>query len=337
MKTFTQFNEQQCLTSDINPGNSMKIMNHLTPINNIVTNIRNLFSTLPIVVCVGEDGISLKIHSSKFVCPNCVNDILNACVGRTSLINYIVQQGLNKSKMLNVGQYYVVYFYADDIAQSNENPNPECGCSAPEVCDKCAPCTEQFEDETELYSIISESDDDEEIQDLTRKKIKEIINLKDKVKAAKQFEMIVSQEIELPREYYFAGVKSKFGEESIALRWKYSKKRPHNRTEEVTRSLINIFGDGKEAVWVGDFDEKSLFNLPDEVKKLIENIIEIIGAEKTNNPCIFSIEEKDDDKSDDKKDEDKKDDEKSDDKKDEDKKDDEKSDDKGSEKVDDLL
>ena len=86
----------------------------------------------------------------------------------------------------------------------------------------------------------------------------EIINSKDKVKAAKQLELLVAQEMELPREYYFAGVKSKDGDESIALRWKYVKKRPHNKSSEVTRSLMNIFDMSKEGIWIQDYVKDSL-------------------------------------------------------------------------------
>ena len=120
---------------------------------------------------------------------------------------------------------------------------------------------------------------------------------------------IVSQQMELPREYYFAGVKDKDGKESIALRWRYTKRRPHKKTAEVTRSLINIYGNDKDGIWVGDFDEKSMFKLPDEVKKLIENILDLLGAEKTKDECVYSLGEKDTDKDkDEKKEEDKKDD-----------------------------
>ena len=67
---------------------------------------------------------------------------------------------------------------------------------------------------------------------------------------------------------------------------------------------MNIFGTGDEAVWVGDFDKKTNFQLPDEVKKLIESILDLLGAEKTSDSCIFKIakdeKSKDDDKKDDK-------------------------------------
>ena len=46
-------------------------------------------------------------------------------------------------------------------------------------------------------------------------KINEIT--KDKVKAAKQFGILVAQQISLPQDYYFAGVKSSDGDESNEL------------------------------------------------------------------------------------------------------------------------
>ena len=92
-------------------------------------------------------------------------------------------------------------------------------------------------------------------------------------------------------DYYFAAVKFKNGDESIALRWKYIKRRPHGKSSEITHTLINIFGLGKDAVWIGDFDKNAKFQLPEETKKLIESILELLGAEKTSDSCIYKIED----------------------------------------------
>ena len=79
-----------------------------------------------------------------------------------------------------------------------------------------------------------------------------------------------------------------------------------------------------------------MFQLPDEVKKLIENILELLGAEKTSDECVYSLDSKKSDKNDDKKD-DKKDDDK-DNNKDNDKKDDEDvEDDKSRDEDEDVL
>ena len=286
MKKFSNLNEA-CVTSDVNPGNSLAIgvSNHYTPVQNIVTNIKNLFSMIiPIVASVAEDGVSVKLNSSKFVSKSEVSKLLNQPIYQSqSLKTFISQQGLDLIKMINVGQYWVVYFCPSDIKQAM--PGLEANPSS-------MPVKEQFLEEVEMDSFLSESEDDEELKDLTKQKLSEIIQMKDKVKAAKQFELLVSSEMELPREYYFAGVKDKQGNESIALRWKYTIKRPKKMTSEVTRSLINIYGIEKDGVWVADFDEDSFFKLPDEVKKLVENILDFIGASKTDDPCVWSLEEK---------------------------------------------
>ena len=303
MKKFSNLNET-CVTSDVNPGNALSntgVTNHLTPVYNIVTNIRNLFSMIiPVVASVAEDGVSIKLNSSKFVSKEEIAKLINQPVYQAqSLSTYICQQGLDKIKLLNLGQYWVVYFCPKDIKQAM--PGLE---SDPAIF----PVKEQMIDEAEMDTFISESDDDEELKDLTKQKLKEILDMKDKVKAAKQMELLISTEVELPREYYFAGVKDKQGNESIALRWKYTIKRPKGMTGEMTRSLINIYGVDKDGVWVGDFDEDSLFKLPDEVKKLVETILDFIGAEKTNDACVWSLEEKSgDDKKDDNKEEENKD------------------------------
>ena len=58
---------------------------------------------------------------------------------------------------------------------------------------------------------------------------------------------------------------------------------------EVTRSLINIYGLDKDGIWVGDFEEDGMFQLPEEVKKLIETVLDFLGAEKTDDPCVWDL------------------------------------------------
>jgi hypothetical protein len=85
-------------------------------------------------------------------------------------------------------------------------------------------------------------------------------------------------------------------------------------TVENTRSLMHIFGKGEKAIWVQDFDEDSLVELPEEVKTLIQSILDLLEAGETDNPSVFSLtgerkERKDDDENkdedDDNKDDDK--------------------------------
>ena len=141
----------------------------------------------------------------------------------------------------------------------------------------------------------------------------DLIDDGDKVKAAKELDAYVAKQMELPNEYYFAGVKFKNDEEAIALRWKYSKKLPHGTSVDATRSLIYFFASGENAVWVPDYDKDSIANLPEEVKKMINNILDLLNASKTNDPAVFNMtgerkprnseesdkDDKDDDNSDD--------------------------------------
>lgn len=292
MKKFSKYITEGCVTADVNQGNAYSntgVTNHLTPVGNIVTQIRNLWGPLTgVVASVAEDGFSVKLNSSKFVSKEEVNKFLydTTIMKGTSLGSYIQQQGLTVVKIINVGQFFVVYFCPNDIK------------TAGKVEEKPAnlPCQEMQDldiEETEMFGLISESDDDEELKDITREKIVELINSKDKVKAAKQLELLVAQELELPREYYFAGVKSKDGDESIALRWKYTKKRPHNKTIENVRSIMNIYDMSKEGIWVQDFDKESLVKLPPEVEKLINTILDFLGATETDNKAIWSLAEED--------------------------------------------
>lgn len=317
MKRFSELNKinknvnENCVTSDVNPGNALSttgVTNHYTPVQNILTNVKNLYACrMSIAASLAEDGFSIKLNSSKFGSEKDVKTMLETPLDRTTipLKQYITSQGLDEIKVIKMGDFFVVYFSPKDIKAAGKDL---------EATQAETPVKEMLDmniDEAEMVNLFESDDDDEELEDLTKKELIKLIEEKDKVKAAKQFMQIIAQHMELPREYYFAGVKDKDGKESIALRWKYTKRRPHKKTVEMTRSLINIYDTDKEGVWVGDFDEKSMFKLPDEVKKLIENILELLGAEKTKDPCVYSLsgEKLDDDKDDDKKDEDKKDDE----------------------------
>lgn len=303
------FTESAC-TADKNPGNIFNggVTNHYTPVENIVTNVKNLFcAMLGIVATVGEDGVSVKLHSSQFVSEKTVYDRLyNVMYNSQSLYSYISQQGLSVVKLVAVGQYFVVYFCPADIktaTAADDEAAKQLAKSCCGTCGECAPCKEMLEldiDEAELSTINEGNDEEEEELDgIRNKQVVDLINMKDKVKAAKQFASMVAQQISLPTEFYFCGVKSKDGDESIALRWRYIKRRPHGKSTEVTRSLINIFGSGDEAVWVQDYDKDAMFELPEDVKKLVENILDFLDAEKTSDPCVYKIadsEKKEEDK-----------------------------------------
>jgi hypothetical protein len=306
MKIFSQYINEKCDTADINQGNALSntgVSNHLTPIGNIVTNVKNLFATrLSVVASVAEDGVSIKLNSSYFTDPKEINKILyNYEIMRgTCLATYIMSQGLDLIKTINLGQFYVVYFCPSDIKTAMPAVEPE---------QANLPCKEMLDynlDEAEM--IILKEDAEEELADITKEKLSEILKMDDKVKAAKQLELLVMQDVDLPREYYFAGVKDKQGNESIALRWKYTRSGGKGQTVEVTKSLINIYDDGENGVWVSDFAEDALVELPEDVKKLIETVLEFIGANEANSKGTYTIggerkskdDDKDDDKSDDK-------------------------------------
>lgn len=289
MKTFSSFIKESCVTSDVNPGNQLLrtgVSNHYIPIENILINVKNLYAVhAGIVASVADDGVSIKLQSSKFVTPDAVDRVLmepfaNSVYSRdASLYTYLVSQGLDKKTLVNVGQFWVVYFSPSDIACAN--PGQE----------DCGPACEDLE-VVVTSSVITESDDDEEeVTNATDKEIHDILTSKDRTKAAKNLEAIVAKRMSLPRDFYFAHVKNKEGDESIALRWKYMKKMHGGIITELTRSILNIYGEGDDAVWVGDFDKDSIINLPDEVKKLIESVLDILSAEETSDPCVFSIEE----------------------------------------------
>ena len=69
--------------------------------------------------------------------------------------------------------------------------------------------------------------------------------------------------------------------------------------------MINIYDDGENGVWVADFADDALVKLPEEVEKLINTILEFIGANETKTKGSFTIggEKVDKDDDDDDKDE----------------------------------
>ena len=306
MKVFSQYINEKCDTADVNQGNSLLqtgVSNHLTPIGNIVTNVKNLFATrLSVVASIAEDGVSIKLNSSYFTDPKEINKVLYnyEIIRGTCLASYIMSQGLDMIKTVNLGQFYVVYFCPSDINTAMPGVEPN---------QSTLPCKEMLDynlEEAEM--IMLKEDAEEELADITKEKLAEIIKMTDKVKAAKQLELLIMQEVDMPREYYFAGVKDKVGNESIALRWKYTRSGGKGQTVEITRSLINIYDDGENGVWVADFADDSLVKLPEEVEKLINTILEFIGANETKTKGSFTIggEKVDKDDDDDKDENDKK-------------------------------
>ena len=311
------------------PGNQLNktgVTNHYTPIQNILTNVKNLFCLLLGVVAeVGEDNVSLKLSSSQFISKQKTEEILWRAMyndvftyGTSSLYGYITSQGLPTVTFINLGGYYVVYFSPNDI-KTAQDPSKMALNAMPEAAN------ESMLDEFEIGTFIKEDDSEEEMKSETVSKVLELLDGPDKVKAAKQLELLVSKEIQLPREYYFSAIKFKSGEEAIALRWKYTKKMPFGKAEgdgeykettvENTRSLMHIFGKGEKAIWVQDFDEDSLVELPEEVKTLIQSILDLLEAGETDDPSVFSLtgerkERKDDDENKDEDDDNNKDDDK---------------------------
>ena len=298
----------------IQPGNQLNttgVTNHYTPIQNILTNIKNLFClTLGVVAEVADDNVSIKLSSSQFVSRQKTEEILWRAMyndvftyGTSSLYGYITSQGLPTVTFINLGGYYVVYFSPNDI-KTAEDPRKMALNDMPEAAN------ESLLNEFEIGTFIKEDDSEEEMKSETVSKVLELLDGPDKVKAAKQLELLVSKEVQLPREYYFSAIKFKSGEEAIALRWKYTKKMPFGKAEgdgeykettvENTRSIMHIFGKGERAIWVQDFDEDSLVQLPEEVKTLIQSILDLLEAGETDNPAVFSLtgerkERKDDD------------------------------------------
>ena len=270
------------------PLSTVGVTNHYTPIQNIITNVRNLFAPyFGLVVEPGEDGVSIKIHNSGFISQQAVNDILYKKVDRfTSVADYICQQGLCAIKLVNVGKFYVVYFCPTDI-KTAEDPNVMNSDVPAEI--EVAPCREQLEyniEEAELSSLY-ESAWDEEMEDKTKDELLDILDQDDKIKAANAFNDKLGHVITLPEGVYVKAVKDEAGNESIAIRKKYTKRRPFGQSSEVVKSLINIYHAGNDGIWVDPFDNKEA--LDEETSNLINSILSWLGAEETGDPCVWKL------------------------------------------------
>lgn len=314
MKTLSQLRE----SFDSNPGNDVKlgVTNHLTPVGNIITNVRNFFgSLLGLVVEPGEDGVSLKLHSSKFVNPEEIQKVLSTrCMGQSTVQDYICQQGLCNCKIIDLGMYKVVYFGPNDIRTAE---NPDGVAVNTKCCEPCV-CKEMLqynvaEAEMETLESINEATnfDDEELEDKTKEQLLKFIQGTDKVKCAQKLAEFLADDLELPEDYYFKGVKDADGHESIALRYKFQRRRPFGKEVTLSKTLINIYNVGDNAVWVEANLTRDL-NHP-EMNRIVDAVIKLIGAQPTEDPCVFAIpadeiqqlkQEVNDNKSEEKKEED---------------------------------
>lgn len=280
MKRFssiTSIHESESPLTQLNISNG--VTNHYTPVQNILTNIKNIYCVhLGIVASLGEDNLSVKLTSSRFTSKEDCYKVLNEPIYKNlSLYQYIVSQGLQGVKYIDLGQFFVVYFYPTDVA-------------SPVGTRECKEMLTYNVEEAELDTFHIYEDSDEEITDeISSEKILEVIKMKDKVKAAKLLGALINEKLELPTEYYFAGVKSKEGAESIALRWKYIKRAPFDKSTECVKSIINIFDTDENNVWVGDRDPDGYFKLPTETSILVDSILKLLGAVETDDPCIYTI------------------------------------------------
>lgn len=297
MKSFTQLTESavsaipNCMVAgNLNNG----IMNHYIPIENIVINVRNIFAPwFGLVVEPGEDGRTLKVYNSTFCSPEAVETCLNFKPdGRTSLREYVAMQGLPLYKTVSCGGNLVVYFYSTDIAGQQD---PSTFNTSPCRVEDDIPTESLDEEITSTLNIahdnvyISFNEDDEtEMRDIINKTFYDIAGEAGENGSDKKMEAAIGQNVAMPDGYYWANVKDEDGHKSIALRKKVSKRLSFNRTKKYTVSIINIYNNGKDAIWVNGFDRKDIM-YPEDVA-LIEGILSFIGAKPTSDPCVYTFE-----------------------------------------------
>ena len=265
-------------------GMTQGVMNHYTPIDNIIINTRNIFGALlGLVVSKGEDGISLKIQSSSFTNPEVTRNILynSTFDGHTYLYTYIINQGLRGLKILDLGSTCIAYFFPNDLAEDLCSKDAGCGCRE---------MKESRIIECELATIEESSvneDQEVELEDRTKEELAEIINNNNKVKGAADFVNKMANVITLPENMYIKATKDIDGHESISLRYKTVKRRPFGGKMDSVTSLMNIYCTGANAVWVDAFLNKGLYD--DDVINVINSILQFIGAEETSDEAVWNI------------------------------------------------
>lgn len=269
---------------------SKGVTNHLTPVENIITNVRNFFaSQLSMVVDKAGDGVSIKCTSSLWTDEESARSAMYYPTWneRTSLYSYVSMQGLSCVKIFTIGQEVIVYFCPSDI-QNSFGYND--GCEA-----KIA-CTEQkiYHCGDVEYNQFGEIKEDawqpeQEIEDTQKKDVRELLASKDKVKAANAFAEILKQNMRMPENYYIKAVRDEDGNESVALRYRYEKRKPFGKTATVTKTLVNIYGLGDNGIWVDGADDPN--GLPEEMKEVIDDMLGFIGVRRTGDACCFTIAE----------------------------------------------
>lgn len=277
--------QESLLKEDINslPTNIYQynngVTNHLTPVQNIITNAKNLFASyLGVVVDVAEDNMSIKITSSRFYDEDTAKQIMYEPVWRyQSLGSYISEQGLPTMKVVTVSpDLIIVYMCPSDIPGS-------IGYG------ECVGCSEQKgHGDVEYDQVMLKESDEEELEPTDKSELASILASKNKVKAAQQFSELVSHVVELPDNYYFKAVRDEDGHESIALRCKYEKKRPFGQTKEYVKSVMNIYNTDADGIWVDGYDDE-VSPLQSDLKNIIDQVLDFIGCTPGSDGCSFCM------------------------------------------------
>lgn len=292
------------------PNQTLGVTNHLTPVKNIISNINNLFaSQLSIVAFPGADNVSLIIKSSFFYDEETTRSQIYQKVwnDRTSLFDYVSQQGLPVVKIFQLGTEWICMFCPSDMPQFGYSDD-----SSIEKCPSNIKCEmkEQIPfGEVEYNSFVYEDGEDgdndnmnglknygfgdQEIESIQKKDLRTILGSKDKVKAAKAFAAILSKNMRMPENYYIKAVRDEDGNESVALRYRYEKRKPFGKTAMLTKTLVNIYGLDDNGIWVDGADDPN--GLPEEMKGVIDDMLGFIGVRRTGDACCFTISENPDD------------------------------------------
>lgn len=279
------------------------VANHLTPIKNIITNINNLFVPyLNVVATPGGDNVSIIVKSSYFTDEETTRQhIYYPVSGNCTLAGYVARQGLNNIKIIPSPLGCIVMFCPSDMPQMGYSGDLTCGDEPKCACEALKGLGdveydsflyEEGEDNPNMNGLKNYGFGDQEIEDIQKKDLRELLGSKDKVKAAKAFAAILAQNMRMPENYYIKAVRDEDGNESVALRYRYEKRKPFGKTATMTKTLVNIYNTDENGIWVDGADDPN--GLPEEMKGVIDDMLGFIGVRRTGDACCFSVAMNDD-------------------------------------------
>ena len=143
-----------------------------------------------------------------------------------------------------------------------------------------------------IKTILEEQQDNDKVDWI------EILGDEDKNVAAALFFDKIKNKVDLPENYYVKATKDANDNKCVAIRKKYEFRKPFDEKIEKVKSIINIYS--PENIWVSGYQD--CITLSDVDSRIIEKVLNLINAQKTDDKCKFTLVVKQDEEPKDKDD-----------------------------------